>query len=97
MDLQYRVLPELMKLFPKVQFILTAHSPLLAMGMRSAFGDDGFQVREMPYGHPIETEEFSEFNHSLAAFTRTSAFDRRVLDRIQQAAKPVVITEGRPT
>jgi len=29
-DLQYRVLPELMKLFPKVQFILSAHSPLLA-------------------------------------------------------------------
>jgi hypothetical protein len=94
-DLQYRVLPELMKLFPKVQFILTAHSPLLVMGMRSAFGDDGFQVREMPGGQPIETEEFSEFNHALAAFTRTSAFDRRVLDRIQQAAKPVVITEGK--
>lgn len=94
-DLQYRILPELMKLFPNVQFILTAHSPLLVMGMRSAFGDDGFQVREMPNGQPIETEEFSEFNHSLAVFTRTSAFDRRVLDRIQQAAKPVVITEGK--
>ncbi len=94
-DLQYRVLPELVKLFPNVQFILTAHSPLLVMGMRSAFGDDGFQVREMPYGQPIETEEFSEFNHALAAFTRTIAFDRRVLDRIQQAAKPVVITEGK--
>lgn len=94
-DLQYRVLPELMKLFPQVQFILTAHSPLLVMGMRSAFGDDGFQVREMPDGLPIETEEFSEFNHALAAFSRTSAFDRRVLDRIQQAAKPVVITEGK--
>jgi hypothetical protein len=94
-DLQYRVLPELMKMFPKVQFILTAHSPLLVMGMRSAFGDDGFQVREMPSGQPIETEEFSEFNQALAAFTRTSAFDRRVLDRIQQAANAIVITEGR--
>jgi hypothetical protein len=94
-DLQYRVLPELMKLFPKVQFVLTAHSPLLVMGIRNSFGADGFDVREMPDGRPIETEEFSEFNHALAAFTRTSAFDRRVLDRIQQAAKPVVITEGK--
>jgi hypothetical protein len=94
-ELQYRVLPELMKLFPKVQFILTAHSPLLVMGMRNAFGDDGFEVREMPDGQTIKTEEFSEFNHALAAFTRTSAFDRRVLDRIQQSAKPVVITEGK--
>ena len=94
-DLQYRVMPELMRLFPKVQFILTAHSPLLVMGIRNVFGDDGFEVREMPDGQPIQTEEFSEFNHALAAFTRTSAFDQRVLDRIQQAAKPVVITEGK--
>lgn len=94
-DLQYRVLPELMKLFPKIQFILTAHSPLLVMGMRKIFGDDGFQVREMPSGEPIQTEEFSEFNHALAAFTHTSAFDQRILDRIQLAAKPVVITEGK--
>ena len=94
-DLQYRVLPGLIKLFPKVQFILTAHSPLLVMGMRNTFGADAFEVREMPGGQPIETEEFSEFHHALAAFTRTSAFDRRVLNRIQQAAKPVVITEGK--
>ncbi len=94
-DLQYRVLPELMKLFPKIQFIITAHSPLLVMGIRNAFEENGFQVRSMPSGQLIEPEEFSEFNHALAAFTRTSAFDRRVLDRIQQSAKPVVITEGK--
>ncbi len=94
-DLQYRVLPELMKLFPKVQFILTAHSPLLVMGLRRAFGGEGFQVREMPRGQTIETEEFTEFNHALDAFTRTSAFDQRVLDEIQQAAQPIVITEGK--
>lgn len=79
-ELQHRVLPELMTLFPKVQFIITAHSPLLVMGMRSAFGDDGFSVREMPSGQIIETEEFSEFNHALAAFTRTDAFDRHILE-----------------
>jgi hypothetical protein len=94
-DLQYRVLPELMRLFPKIQFILTAHSPLFVMGMRNVFGDDGFQVREMPSGQRIETEEFSEFNNALSAFTRTIAFDRQLLERIQHAAKPVVITEGK--
>jgi energy-coupling factor transporter ATP-binding protein EcfA2 len=94
-DLQYRVLPELMKLFPKVQFIVTAHSPLLVMGMELVFGDGGFQVCELPSGQLIETEAFSEFNHALAAFTRTSAFDQRVLDRIRRAARPVVVTEGK--
>jgi hypothetical protein len=52
--------------FPRIQFIFTAHSPLLVMGLRNVFGDDGFQVRELPHGNPIETEEFSEFNHALA-------------------------------
>lgn len=94
-DLQYRVLPELMKLFPKVQFILTAHSPLLVMGMRRVFGNDGFEVREMLDGELIGTEEFSEFKHALAAFTRTTAFDQQVLGRIQQSAMPIVITEGK--
>src|SRR5262249_26106690 len=47
-DLQYRVLPELIKLFPRVQFILTAHSPLVVMGMKEAFGEDGFWLLDMP-------------------------------------------------
>jgi hypothetical protein len=94
-DLQYRVLPELIKLFPKVQFILTAHSPLLVMGMEKAFGEDGFRVIELPSGTPISTEAFTEFNHELTAFTRTRAFDQRLFDHIQQAARPVVIVEGK--
>jgi predicted ATPase len=94
-DLQYRVLPNLVKLFPKVQFIVTAHSPLLVMGMEQAFGNEGFRVIEMPSGESIETEAFSEFDHALAAFTRTRAFDQRVLDHIRRATKPVVIVEGK--
>jgi hypothetical protein len=94
-DLQYRVLPELMKLFPKVQFIVTAHSPLLVMGMQKAFSDDGFRVIDMPSGELIGTEEFSEFNDALDAFTRTRAFDQRLIDHVRNAAKPVVLVEGK--
>jgi energy-coupling factor transporter ATP-binding protein EcfA2 len=94
-DLQYRILPELMKTFPRVQFIVTAHSPLFVMGMEKTFGEDGFRVIDMPSGDPIGTEAFSEFGHALSAFTRTRAFDQRVLDHIQRAARPVVIVEGK--
>jgi energy-coupling factor transporter ATP-binding protein EcfA2 len=94
-DLQYRILPELMKTFPRVQFIVTAHAPLLVVGMEKAFGEDGFRVIDMPAGESIETEAFSEFGHALAAFTRTRAFDQRLLDHIQRAARPVVIVEGK--
>lgn len=93
-DLQYRVLPELMRLFPKVQFILTAHSPLFVMGMEQVFGADGFRVLDVATGKFIATEGFSEFGHALAAFSRTRAFDQRVLEQVQQAAKPVVLVEG---
>ncbi len=94
-DLQYRILPELMKTFPRVQFILTAHSPLLVMGMEKTFGDEGFRIIDMPSGDFIGTESFSEFGHALSAFTRTRAFDQRVLDQIQRAARPVVMVEGK--
>jgi hypothetical protein len=94
-DLQYRILPQLIKAFPKVQFILTAHSPLLVMGMEQAFGEDGFRCIDMPSGGQIATESFSEFGQALSAFCRTQAFDRRILAQIQQAAKPVIIVEGK--
>ncbi len=94
-DLQYRILPELMKIFPRVQFVVTAHSPLFVMGMEKAFGDDGFRVIDMPSGEAIETEAFSEFGHAFSAFTRTRTFDQRVLDQIRRATRPVVIVEGK--
>jgi hypothetical protein len=84
-----------MKLFPKVQFILTAHSPLFVMGMEKVFGEDGFRVIDMPSGNPIDTEAFDEFGHALSAFTQTQAFDQWVLAHIQRAAKPVVVVEGK--
>ncbi|MCW3058571.1 MAG: hypothetical protein JWQ02_392, partial [Capsulimonas sp.] len=37
-DLQYQVLPMLIKLFPKVQFIMTSHAPLFLLGMEREFG-----------------------------------------------------------
>ena len=36
--LQHEVLPELISLFPKVQFIVSSHSPLFLLGMEKRFG-----------------------------------------------------------
>lgn len=94
-NLQYRVFPELMKLFPKVQFIVTTHSPLFVMGMENAFDGGRFRVIEMPSGEQIQAEAFGGFEHAAAAFLRTRTFDQRILDRIRQAAKPVVLVEGK--
>ena len=48
-DLQNTVLPELIKMFPKVQFIITTHSPLFILGMRREFGEEGFEIRKHAY------------------------------------------------
>jgi hypothetical protein len=67
-DLQHDSLPNLIKLFPRVQFIVTSHSPLFPLGMRRAFGDDGFTLLELPSGLTIDPERFSEFEVSFAYF-----------------------------
>ena len=36
-SLQYEVVPQLIKLFPKVQFIVSSHSPLFLLGMEKAY------------------------------------------------------------
>lgn len=43
-DLQFEVLPRLLKLFPKVQFIISTHSPLFSLGMERELGSDGIQI-----------------------------------------------------
>ena len=64
-DLQYRVLPKVMKLFPKVQFIVTAHAPLFVLGMEKEYGEDGFDVYEMPEGNRISAEDYREFQKAF--------------------------------
>ena len=56
---QHEVLPGLIRMFPKVQFIMTTHSPLFVLGMSRAFGEDGFALYRLPQGLQISPEEFS--------------------------------------
>lgn len=64
-DLQYRVLPKVMKLFPKLQFIVTAHAPLFVLGMEKEYGDTGFDVYEMPGCNRISAENYREFQKAF--------------------------------
>ena len=67
---QHEILPKLVKMFPKVQFVVTTHSPLFVLGMHKIFGDDGFAIYSLPEGQPISPEEFSEFGSSLPSVHR---------------------------
>ena len=41
---QYTILPQLIKMFPNVQFVVTTHSPLFVLGMKHLYGEDGFAL-----------------------------------------------------
>jgi hypothetical protein len=93
-DLQYEVLPKLVKLFPKVQFIITSHAPLFMLGMEREFGADGIQILEMPTGKQITTERFEEFLKSFEFYRQTQIFENAVEEQVLARAKPLVLTEG---
>jgi hypothetical protein len=93
-DLQYERLPQLIRLFPKVQFIVSAHSPLFVLGMDRAFGRDGYNLIELPSGRHIDAERFSEFQESWNYYKSTMAFEAEVARLARTAARPTVICEG---
>ncbi|MBA4159538.1 MAG: ATP-binding protein [Gemmatimonadetes bacterium] len=97
-DLQHDVLPKLIKLFPRVQFIVTSHAPLFVLGMEHEFGSDGYMLLEMPDGNGISAERFSEFQRSFDYYQETKTFEDEQRERLrialEQRTKPVVLTEG---
>ena len=93
-ELQYEILPELISLFPGVQFIITTHSPVFLLGLEKKFGQEGFEIRELPGAYVISTERFSEFENAYRAFVETERFQSDVKDEILKSQKPIVFVEG---
>jgi hypothetical protein len=93
-DLKFEVLPRLIKLFPKVQFVVSSHAALFLLGMEREFGADGIQIVEMPTGRRIGTERFEEFRRSFEFYQQTKSFEEEVANRLLQATKPLVLIEG---
>lgn len=105
--LQYQVLPSLMKLFPKVQFIVTAHAPLFVLGMEKEYGEDGFDVYEMPECNRISAESYREFQKAFDWLQESKTAQERERKLTEEAINSVrsqlttsvsdeilVITEG---
>ena len=89
-----KVLPRLIKMFPKVQFIVSSHSPLFLLGMEKRFGPDGLAILELPTGRKINSEQFTEFGHAFEYYQATERFEDEVEQRFAEGNKPLVLTEG---
>ena len=91
---QYEILPSLIQMFPKVQFIATTHSPLFVLGMSKILGENGFALYRLPQGSQISPEEFSEFGDAYQAFAATRTFSDDMRTLIGKSQKPIVFVEG---
>ena len=91
---QHEILPSLIQMFPKVQFIVTTHSPLFVLGLAQTYGEDGFALYRMPQGQRINPEEFTEFGEAYQAFTATSKFSDDIRTAVQNAQNPFLYVEG---
>lgn len=94
-SLQYESLPRLLTLFPKVQFIISLHSPIIPLGLDKFLGDDGFELREMPDGNLISSECYSEFLSIFDRFVTTKKFQSDILDKINNSTIPALLVEGK--
>ena len=91
---QHEVLPELIKMFPRVQFVMTTHSPLFVLGLGKVLGEEGFGLHELPSGSPIAPEEFGEFGEAYQAFRNTTSYRSDIRRQIEAAQRPILFVEG---
>lgn len=94
--LQRAVLPALIKKFPKVQFVITTHSPSFLMGMKDSFPDRDFDIVEMPGGNSIDVDQFAEIGAAIESLRESSAFRNEVRAQISaQKERPLLVVEGK--
>ncbi|WP_131782782.1 AAA family ATPase [Legionella gresilensis] len=92
--LQIDVLPKLVRLFPKIQFIFTSHSPLFLLGMKMEFKENGFVIINLPSGEQTTTEKFSEFGNAYNYFKQTEKYENDLEEAIYNSNSPVLFVEG---
>ena len=95
-NLQRDILPNLIKRFPKIQFIITSHSPLFILGMEKTFRADGYELYQMPDGRKIDAEMFSEFQRAYEYLSATQKYQSEITTIINNSiSKPLIVTEGK--
>jgi hypothetical protein len=82
-------------MFPKVQFILTTHSPLFLLGMKTQFGESGFEILSVPAGLKIGSEEFEEFQSAFDFYKESNTFRQKIEVEVNKSHKPVIFVEGK--
>lgn len=89
-DLQYTAIPDLMSLFPNVQFLVSSHSPLVALGISAKFANRAMLV-SVPSGREVDAEAYSEFERALEVMKGTRAFGLEVAAAAGESAERLLV------
>ena len=92
---QYEVLPRLIKMFPRIQFILTSHSPLFILGLQKLIDEHDVCLYQLPEGRTVNPEEFGEFGVAYRAFSETQRHYDEIRSAVADAHKPVIFVDGK--
>lgn len=95
LSMQNTVLPRLIALFPRIQFVISVHAPMVAIGMEKVLGKDGFEIREMPSGTLVTPETYSEFLTAFNLFASTKKFQEEILAKVSEGIVPALLVEGK--
>ena len=96
--MQKEILPQLVNLFPKIQFIITTHSAFVNIGLFHLF-DSRFKVVDMEKNGlacEIYSNEIFEEAYEVMIQERVRYIEeyKRLKELVDEYAKPLVITEG---
>lgn len=97
-SMQADILPKLIALFHKVQFIITTHSPLFLLGMDNVLGKDCYDLIDLPSATKISTETYSEFKAAFECYEKTEQFEKKLQSVLPTLSsnnnEPLIVTEG---
>ena len=97
-EFQKTILPELIKKFSNVQFILTSHSPFFLYGMDVTYGKE-WDLINLPFGNEISLHDFSEMKLAyeifVNGFNNLQNTFKTVVEKLKDLSKPLIITEGK--
>lgn len=93
-DLQISAVPKLIAMFPRVQFIMSSHSPFFGLGMEKQFSDEKVRIIDVPTGLTLGAESYAEFDSAMAALMETRAFEQQIGKSLAASEQPVVWVAG---
>lgn len=93
-EIASRVIPEIIKSFPKIQFIITTHDPISVVGIEN---HTEIKLIELPFGEEILAKDFREIEETRKRLKTTNAEIKNIINNIEVTNKPVLLVEDQHT